>query len=161
MSASRSYHQEHFAAADGSCNNFDTSSGVCRVSSFRPFGCARENRVACEMGRFGGIGDLELSGGSITMVPGNTGNITLGTTPGSGVIHQSGGRIDDGASQRHQPAAELARRGRTNVPARIQKLSHGSGLDVRGQSGNRLGRCSHPHPQLRRISPTFFPPTTG
>ena len=52
----------------------------------------RKNRVAWKMGRFGGIGDLELSGGSITMVPGNAGNITLGTTPGTGLIHQSGGR---------------------------------------------------------------------
>jgi autotransporter-associated beta strand protein len=51
------------------------------------------------IGRFGGIGDLELSGGSITMSPGNNGNITLATTPGSGVVNQSGGAVTNTATQ--------------------------------------------------------------
>jgi autotransporter-associated beta strand protein len=51
------------------------------------------------IGRFGGIGDLEMAGGSITMYPGNTGNITLGTTPGTGLINQSGGSITNTATQ--------------------------------------------------------------
>jgi autotransporter-associated beta strand protein/T5SS/PEP-CTERM-associated repeat protein len=51
------------------------------------------------IGRFGGIGDLEMTGGSITMIPGNPGNITLGTTPGTGVINQSGGAITNTATQ--------------------------------------------------------------
>ncbi|MEJ0089847.1 MAG: sugar-binding domain-containing protein [Limisphaerales bacterium] len=51
------------------------------------------------IGRFGGIGDLELSGGSITMSPGNTGNITLATTPGTGVVNQNGGALTNTVSQ--------------------------------------------------------------
>ena len=51
------------------------------------------------IGRFGGIGDLELSGGSITLVPGDTGNITLATTPSTGVVNQSGGTLTNTVSQ--------------------------------------------------------------
>jgi autotransporter-associated beta strand protein len=51
------------------------------------------------IGRFGGIGDLELSGGSITMSPGNNGNITIATTPGTGVVNQSGGAVTNTVSQ--------------------------------------------------------------
>jgi autotransporter-associated beta strand protein len=51
------------------------------------------------IGRFGGIGDLELSGGRITMSPGNTGNITLATTPSTGVVNQSGGALTNTVSQ--------------------------------------------------------------
>jgi len=51
------------------------------------------------IGRFGGIGDLELSGGSITMSPGNAGNITLATAPGTGVVNQNGGVLTNTISQ--------------------------------------------------------------
>jgi autotransporter-associated beta strand protein len=51
------------------------------------------------IGRFGGIGDLELSGGSITMVSGDTGNITLATTPSTGVVNQSGGALTNTVTQ--------------------------------------------------------------
>jgi autotransporter-associated beta strand protein len=51
------------------------------------------------IGRFGGIGDLELSGGSITMSPGNTGNITLATTPSTGIVNQIGGTLTNTVSQ--------------------------------------------------------------
>ena len=51
------------------------------------------------IGRFGGIGDLELSGGSITMSPGNTGNITLATGPSTAVVNQSGGALTNTVSQ--------------------------------------------------------------
>lgn len=51
------------------------------------------------IGRFGGIGDLELSGGSITMSPGDAGNITLATTPSTGVVNQSGGALTNTVSQ--------------------------------------------------------------
>jgi autotransporter-associated beta strand protein len=51
------------------------------------------------IGRFGGIGDLEFSGGSITMSPGNTGNITLATTPSTGVVNQTGGALTNTVSQ--------------------------------------------------------------
>lgn len=51
------------------------------------------------IGRFGGIGDLELSGGSITMAPGNNGNITLATTPGTGLVNQSGGSLTNTLTQ--------------------------------------------------------------
>ncbi len=51
------------------------------------------------IGRFGGIGDLEMTGGSITMIPGNTGNITLGTIPGTGLVNQSGGTLTNTATQ--------------------------------------------------------------
>ena len=51
------------------------------------------------IGRFGGIGDLELSGGSITMTRGDAGNITLATTPGTGVVNQSGGTLTNTVSQ--------------------------------------------------------------
>jgi len=51
------------------------------------------------VGRFGGVGDLELSGGSITMTPGNTGNITLSTTPSTGVVNQTGGALTNTVSQ--------------------------------------------------------------
>jgi autotransporter-associated beta strand protein len=51
------------------------------------------------IGRFGGIGDLELSGGSITMSPGTGGNITLATTPSTGVVNQSGGALTNTVSQ--------------------------------------------------------------
>jgi autotransporter-associated beta strand protein len=51
------------------------------------------------IGRFGGIGDLELSGGSITMTPSNTGNITLATAPSTGVVNQSGGALTNVVSQ--------------------------------------------------------------
>ena len=51
------------------------------------------------IGRFGGIGDLELSGGSITMSPGDAGNITLATTPSTGVVNQSGGTLTNSVSQ--------------------------------------------------------------
>ncbi len=51
------------------------------------------------VGRFGGIGDLELSGGSITMSPGTAGNITLATTPSTGVVNQTGGTLTNTVSQ--------------------------------------------------------------
>jgi autotransporter-associated beta strand protein len=51
------------------------------------------------IGRFGGIGDLELSGGSLTMLPGNTGNITLSTAPSTGVVNQTGGALTNTVSQ--------------------------------------------------------------
>jgi autotransporter-associated beta strand protein len=51
------------------------------------------------IGRFGGIGDLELSGGSITLTPGDTGNITLATAPSTGVVNQSGGALTNTVSQ--------------------------------------------------------------
>jgi autotransporter-associated beta strand protein len=51
------------------------------------------------IGRFGGIGDLELSGGSITMSAGNAGNITLATTPSTGVVNQTGGALTNTVSQ--------------------------------------------------------------
>ncbi len=51
------------------------------------------------IGRFGGIGDLELSGGSITLIPGDPGNITLATTPSTGVVNQSGGALTNTVSQ--------------------------------------------------------------
>jgi autotransporter-associated beta strand protein len=51
------------------------------------------------IGRFGGIGDLELSGGSITMAPGDAGNITVATTPSTGVVNQSGGTLTNTVSQ--------------------------------------------------------------
>ena len=51
------------------------------------------------IGRFGGQGDLEMAGGSITMTPGNGGNITLATTPGTGLVNQSGGSITNTATQ--------------------------------------------------------------
>jgi autotransporter-associated beta strand protein len=51
------------------------------------------------IGRFGGIGDLELSGGSITMLPGNTGNITLATTPSTGLVNQTGGALTNTVSR--------------------------------------------------------------
>ncbi len=51
------------------------------------------------IGRFGGNGDLELSGGSITVTPGNGGNITLATAPSTGVVNQTGGALTNTASQ--------------------------------------------------------------
>ena len=51
------------------------------------------------IGRFGGIGDLELSGGSITMTLGNTGNITLATAPSTGLVNQNGGTLTNTVSQ--------------------------------------------------------------
>ncbi len=51
------------------------------------------------VGRFGGIGDLEMQGGGITMVPGNGGNITIATAPSTGVINQTGGAITNTAVQ--------------------------------------------------------------
>jgi len=51
------------------------------------------------IGRFGGIGDLEMAGGSITMMSGNNGNITLATTPGQGTVNQTGGVITNTATQ--------------------------------------------------------------
>jgi autotransporter-associated beta strand protein len=51
------------------------------------------------IGRFGGIGDLELSGGSITISPGNGGNITLATTPSTGLVNQTGGALTNTVSQ--------------------------------------------------------------
>ncbi len=51
------------------------------------------------IGRFGGIGDLELSGGSITLAADTTGEITLATTPSTGVINQTGGALTNTASQ--------------------------------------------------------------
>ena len=51
------------------------------------------------IGRFGGIGDLEMTGGSLTMIAGNPGNITLGTIPGTGLINQSGGAFTNTATQ--------------------------------------------------------------
>lgn len=51
------------------------------------------------IGRFGGIGDLEMAGGSITMAAGNNGNITLATTPGTGLVNQSGGAITNTLTQ--------------------------------------------------------------
>jgi autotransporter-associated beta strand protein len=51
------------------------------------------------IGRFGGIGDLELSGGSITLSPGDAGNITLATSPSTGVVNQSGGALTNTVSQ--------------------------------------------------------------
>ncbi|HXS68740.1 MAG TPA: glycoside hydrolase family 2 TIM barrel-domain containing protein, partial [Candidatus Polarisedimenticolia bacterium] len=51
------------------------------------------------IGRFGGVGDLELSGGSITLLPGDAGNITLATAPSTGVVNQSGGNLTNTVSQ--------------------------------------------------------------
>jgi autotransporter-associated beta strand protein len=51
------------------------------------------------VGRFGGIGDLELSGGSITMSPGDAGNITVATAPSTGVVNQNGGALTNTVSQ--------------------------------------------------------------
>ena len=51
------------------------------------------------IGRFGGIGDLELSGGNITMSPGDAGNITLATAPSTGVVNQNGGALTNTVSQ--------------------------------------------------------------
>lgn len=51
------------------------------------------------IGRFGGMGDLELSGGSITLSPGDAGNLTLATTPGTGVVNQSGGALTNTVAQ--------------------------------------------------------------
>lgn len=51
------------------------------------------------IGRFGGVGDLELSGGSITLSPGNSGNITLATAPSTGVVNQNGGALTNTVSQ--------------------------------------------------------------
>jgi autotransporter-associated beta strand protein len=51
------------------------------------------------IGRFGGIGDLEFSSGSITLSPGDAGNITLSTAPSSGVVNQSGGALTNTVSQ--------------------------------------------------------------
>ncbi len=51
------------------------------------------------VGRFGGIGDLEFSGGSITMSPGDAENITVATTPSTGVVNQSGGAMTNMVSQ--------------------------------------------------------------
>lgn len=50
------------------------------------------------IGRFGGIGDLEMTGGAITMLP-SGGNITLATTPSTGIVNQSGGVITNTAVQ--------------------------------------------------------------
>ena len=50
------------------------------------------------IGRFGGIGDLELSGGAITKLNGG-GNITMATTPSTGVVNQSGGTVTNTVSQ--------------------------------------------------------------
>ncbi len=50
------------------------------------------------VGRFGGIGDLEMSGGAITKLNGG-GNITVATTPSTGVVNQSGGTITNTVSQ--------------------------------------------------------------
>src|SRR5665213_705724 len=51
------------------------------------------------IGRFGGIGDLEMSGGAMTMSAPNSGNITVATTPSTGVVNQSGGTITNKVSQ--------------------------------------------------------------
>ncbi len=51
------------------------------------------------IGRFGGIGDLELSGGSITLSPGDAGNLTVATTPSTGIVNQSGGSLTNTVSQ--------------------------------------------------------------
>jgi len=49
------------------------------------------------IGRFGGIGDLEMTGGVITKLGG--GNITVATTPSTGIVNQSGGVITNTATQ--------------------------------------------------------------
>ena len=51
------------------------------------------------IGRFGGIGDLEMTGGSITKLGSPGGNLTIATTPSTGVINQSGGVITNTATQ--------------------------------------------------------------
>jgi autotransporter-associated beta strand protein/T5SS/PEP-CTERM-associated repeat protein len=51
------------------------------------------------IGRFGGIGDLEMTGGSITKLASPGGNITIATTPSTGIINQSGGVITNTATQ--------------------------------------------------------------
>jgi autotransporter-associated beta strand protein len=51
------------------------------------------------IGRFGGNGDLEFSGGSITLLPGDGGNITLATAPSTGVVNQTGGALTNTVSQ--------------------------------------------------------------
>ena len=51
------------------------------------------------IGRFGGNGDLELSSGSITLLPGDGGNITLATTPSTGVVNQTGGALTNTVTQ--------------------------------------------------------------
>ncbi|HEY9508821.1 MAG TPA: PA14 domain-containing protein, partial [Verrucomicrobiae bacterium] len=51
------------------------------------------------IGRFGGAGQLELSGGSIKLLPGNSGNITLATSPGTGEVNQSGGVLMNTVSE--------------------------------------------------------------
>ena len=50
------------------------------------------------IGRFGGIADLELSGGAITKLNGG-GNITVATSPSTAVINQSGGVVTNTVSQ--------------------------------------------------------------
>ena len=51
------------------------------------------------IGRFGGIGDLEMTGGSITKLASPGGNLTIATTPSTGIIDQSGGVITNTATQ--------------------------------------------------------------
>ena len=51
------------------------------------------------IGRFGGAGDLELSGGSVTLLPGDPGNLTLATSPSTGMVNQSGGALTNTVSQ--------------------------------------------------------------
>jgi autotransporter-associated beta strand protein len=51
------------------------------------------------IGRFGGIGDLELSGGAITMATPNNGNITVATSPSTGMVNQTGGTVTNTVSQ--------------------------------------------------------------
>ncbi len=51
------------------------------------------------IGRFGGTGRLELSGGSIKLLPGNNGNITLATYPGTGEVNHTGGVLMNTVSE--------------------------------------------------------------
>lgn len=51
------------------------------------------------VGRFGGNGELDLSGGSLTILPGTSGNITLATAPSVGVVNQTGGALTNTAAQ--------------------------------------------------------------
>ncbi len=51
------------------------------------------------VGRFGGIGDLELHGGNIMLIPGDAGNITVATTPSTGIVNQYGGSLTNIVSQ--------------------------------------------------------------
>jgi autotransporter-associated beta strand protein len=78
---------EGYNGGDGGTGTMMMSGGVVNIGGW------------LAIGRFGGIGDLELSGGSLTMAANTTGEITLATTPSTGVIHQTGGALTNTASE--------------------------------------------------------------